>query len=154
MPDAQPAPVGGSLPHPGSREQEPRTVEAYNDAVRLLALYCEAHGKPLLTRQLQREHLQDFIADQLARWKPAAAHNRYRSLHAFSTWAVAEGDLQASPIDGMKRANLPEQPVGVIRAEQLVRVLKTCEGRTSPAGVTPPSSCWLSPACAASSASA
>jgi integrase/recombinase XerC len=29
----------------------------------------------------------------------------------------------------MKPPNLPEQPVGVIRAEQLVRLLKTCEGR-------------------------
>jgi len=32
-------------------------------------------------------------------------------------------------MDGMKPPNLPEQPVGVIRAEQLVRLLKTCEGR-------------------------
>jgi site-specific recombinase XerD len=32
-------------------------------------------------------------------------------------------------MDGMKPPNLPEQPVGVIRAEQLVRLLKTCEAR-------------------------
>jgi integrase/recombinase XerC len=32
-------------------------------------------------------------------------------------------------MDGMKPPNLPEQPIGVIRAEQLVRLLKTCEGR-------------------------
>jgi hypothetical protein len=51
------------------------------------------------------------VADQLARWKPATAHNRYRSLHAVLEWAVAEGDLQASPMDGMKPPNLPEQPV-------------------------------------------
>jgi hypothetical protein len=35
-------------------------------------------------------------------------------------------------MDGMKPPNLPEQPVGVIRAEQLVRLLKTCEGRDFP----------------------
>jgi site-specific recombinase XerD len=142
MPDAQPAPMGGSLPRGHllalnrsfrrtleAENKSPRTVEAYTDAVRFLALYCEAHGKPLLARQLRREHIQDFIADQLDRWKPATAHNRYRSLHAFFKWAVAEGDLQASPMDGMKPPSLPEQPVGVIRAEQLVRLLKTCEGR-------------------------
>ena len=67
-----------------AENKSPRTVEAYTDAVRFLALYCEAHGKPLLARQLRREHIQDFIADQ---------------------------------------------PVGVIRAEQLVHLLKTCEGR-------------------------
>ena len=109
--------------------KSPRTIEAYTDAVRFLALYCEAHGKPLLARQLRREHLQEFIADQLARWKPATAHNRYRGLHAFFKWAVAEGDLQASPMDGMRPPQLPEQPVDVVRAEHLTRLLKTCEGR-------------------------
>jgi site-specific recombinase XerD len=60
-----------------------RTIEAYTDAVRLLATYCQAHGNPLLAGELRREHIQEFIADQLARWKPATAHNRYRGLHAF-----------------------------------------------------------------------
>jgi site-specific recombinase XerC len=112
-----------------AENKSPRTIEAYTDAVRFLALYCEAHGKPLLARQLRREHLQEFIADQLARWKPATAHNRYRGLHAFFKWAVAEGDLQASPMDGMRPPQLPEQPVDVVRAEHLTRLLKTCEGR-------------------------
>ena len=126
MPDAQPALVGGSLPRGHllalnrsfrrtleAENKSPRTIEVYTDAVRLLATYCQAQGHPILAGEL----------------KPATAHNRYRSLHAFFKWAVAEGDLQASPMDGMKPPNLPEQPVGVIRAEQLVRLLKTCEGR-------------------------
>jgi hypothetical protein len=44
----------------------------------------------------ERQHIQEFIADQLARWKPATAHNRCRGLHAFFKLAVAEGDLEAS----------------------------------------------------------
>jgi integrase/recombinase XerC len=141
MPDAQLAPVGGPLPRGHllvldrsfrrtleAENKSPRTVEAYTDAVRF-PLYREAHGKPLLTRQLRREHIQDFIADQLARWKPTTAHNRYRGLHAFFKWAVAEGDLAASPMEGMRPPQLPEQPVGVVRPEQLVRFLGTCEGR-------------------------
>ena len=43
-----------------------RTIEAYTDAVRLLASYCQAHGHPVLAGELQREHVQLFIADQLA----------------------------------------------------------------------------------------
>jgi integrase/recombinase XerD len=80
-----------------AENKSPRTIEAYTDAVRLLATYCQSHGSPLLAGELQREHIQDFTADQLARWKPATAHNRYRGLHAFFKWAVAEGDLEASP---------------------------------------------------------
>jgi len=98
-----------------AENKSPRTIEAYTDAVRLLATFCEAHGMPLRAGELQREHLQAFIADQLARWKPATAHNRYRGLHAFFKWALAEGDLEASPMDGMKPPQLPEQPVEVVR---------------------------------------
>ena len=65
--------------HPTIANQtSPHYAETLTDAVRLLAIYCEAHAKPLLAAELQREHVQAFIADQLARWKPATAHNRYR----------------------------------------------------------------------------
>ena len=93
-----------------AENKSPRTIEAYTDAVRLLATYCQAHGNPVLVWDLKRGHVQAFIADQLARWKPATAHNRYRGLHAFFKWAVAEGDLEASPMEGMKPPQLPEQP--------------------------------------------
>jgi site-specific recombinase XerD len=142
MSDAQPAPVGGPLPRGHllalnrsfrrtleAENKSPRTIEAYTDAVRLLATYCQARSQPILAGELEREHIQDFIADQLARWKPATAHNRYRGLHAFFKWAVAEGDLAGSPMDGMRPPQLPEQPVGVVRAEHLTRLLRSCEGR-------------------------
>ena len=83
-----------------AENKSPRTIEAYTEAVRLLATYCQAHAQPLLASQLQREHIQAFIADQLARWKPATAHNRYRGLHAFFKWVVAEGDLETTPWRG------------------------------------------------------
>jgi hypothetical protein len=62
-----------------AENKSPRTMQAYTDAVRLFAAYCESHGQPLLAGELQREHIRAFIADQLARWKPATAHNRYRA---------------------------------------------------------------------------
>jgi hypothetical protein len=91
MSSTQPAPVDRQLPRGHllvlnrsfrrtleAENKSPRTIEAYIDAVRLLATYCQAHDQPLLARDLQREHVQTFIAHQLARWKPATAHNRYR----------------------------------------------------------------------------
>jgi site-specific recombinase XerC len=67
-------------------------------------------------------------ADQLARWKPATAHNRYRGLHAFFKWAVAEGNLETNPMEGMRPPQLPEQPVEVVGPDHLARLVKTCEG--------------------------
>src|SRR4029450_838553 len=142
MPDAQPEAVGGPLPRGHllalnrsfrrtleAENKSPRTIEAYTDAVRLLAIYCQAHGHPILARQLRREHIQDFMADHLARLKQTPAHTRYRGLPSFFKGAVAEGDLQASPMDGMRPPQLPEQPVGVVRAEHLTRLLRSEERR-------------------------
>jgi integrase/recombinase XerC len=142
MSSTQPAPADRHLPRGHllvlnrsfrrtleAENKSPRTIEAYTDAVRLLAAYCQVHGNPILAGELRREHIQSFIADQLARWKPATAHNRYRGLHAFFKWAVAEGDLEINPMERMKPPQLPEQPVEVVGPEQLARLLRTCEGR-------------------------
>jgi hypothetical protein len=86
MSSTQPAPTDRQLPrghllvlNRSSRRtleaehKSPRTIEAYTDDVRLLATYCQAHDQPILAGQVQRQHVQAFIADQLARWKPATA---------------------------------------------------------------------------------
>ena len=122
MPDAQPAPVGGPLPRGHllalnrsfrrtleAENKSPRTIEAYTDAVRLLATYCQAHGHTILAGELRREHLQEFIADQLARWKPTTAHNRYRGLHAFFKWAVAEGTWRPARWTACDRPSCPSK---------------------------------------------
>ena len=138
-----------------AENKRPRTIEAYTDAVRLLATYLQARGKPPLAGELRREHIQAFLADQLARWKPATAHNRYRGLHAFFKWAVAEGDLATNPMDGMKPPQLPEQPIDVVRPSTWLGCSRPARAATSPAAATPPASCcWSTPACAVPSASA
>jgi Phage integrase, N-terminal SAM-like domain len=168
MSSSQPASAGRQLPRGHllarnrsfrrtleAENKNPRTIEAYTDAVRLLATHCQAHGHPVLAGELQRAHIQACIADQLARWKPATAHNRYRGLHAFSKWAVAEGDLQASPMDGMR----PPQPPSSRSRWSGLGTWPGCSGpargATSPAAATPPPFCsWSTPACAGPSASA
>jgi hypothetical protein len=70
MPHTQAAAAGRPLPRGHllalnrsfRRTLKPRTrpphLEAHTDAVRFLALYCQAHGKPLLASQLQHKHIQ------------------------------------------------------------------------------------------------
>jgi site-specific recombinase XerD len=107
-----------------------RTVEAYTDAVRFFADFLEANGYPLTVTAIKRDHIRGFIADQLKRWKPTTAHNRYRGLHSFFTWAVQELDeLSSHPMNGMKPPQLPEEPVPVLTDDQLRRLLKACEGK-------------------------
>jgi site-specific recombinase XerD len=78
---------------------------------------------------LTREHVEEFIADQLARWKPGTAHNRYRSLQAFFRWLTDEGEIIDSPMAKMKPPAIPEEPPAVLTDADLKRLLKTCDGR-------------------------
>jgi integrase len=112
-----------------AQNKSDRTVEAYTDAVRLLADFCAAGGHPLTVSALKRKHIELFIADQLAHWKPATANNRYRGLQSFFTWALAEGELEASPMAGMRPPQIPEIPVPILTEDQLRRLLKACDGR-------------------------
>ena len=112
-----------------AQNKSDRTVEAYTDAVRLLAEFCAATGHPLTVTALKREHVELFITDQLARWKPATANNRYRGLQSFFSWAVAEGELEVSPMAGMRPPRIPETPVPVVTEEELRQLLKACDGR-------------------------
>ena len=65
----------------------------------------------------------------LERWKPLTALNRYRGLQAFFKWAVAEGELDASPMAGMNPPHVPDEPPPVLTDDELRRLLKSCEGR-------------------------
>jgi integrase len=112
-----------------AQNKSDRTVEAYTDAVRLLAEFCAATGHPLTVTALKREHVELFITDQLARWKPATANNRYRGLQSFFSWAVAEDELEVSPMAGMRPPQIPETPVPVVTEEELRQLLKACDGR-------------------------
>jgi site-specific recombinase XerC len=112
-----------------AEDKSERTVKSYTEAVGLLAEFLGERGHPLTVNAVKRADVRDFIADQLERWKPATALNRYRSLQAFFKWCVAEGELKASPMVGMKPPQLPDEPPPVLTDDQLRRLLKSCDGR-------------------------
>jgi len=112
-----------------AEDKSERTVKSYIEAVGLLADFLAQRGHPLTVNAVKRADVRDFIADQLQRWKPATALNRYRSLQAFFKWCVAEGELKTSPMVGMKPPKLPDEPPPVLTDDQLRRLLKSCDGR-------------------------
>ena len=77
---------------------------------------------------IHREHIESFVLDQLRRWKPYTALNRYRPLTVFFTWLVAEGELPESPMARMNPPAVPDDPVAVLTEDDLRRLLRTCEG--------------------------
>jgi site-specific recombinase XerD len=102
---------------------------SYTEAVRLFADFLTGRGHPLTIEAITRDDVRAFDADQLERWRPLTALNRYRGLQAFFKWAVAEGELAASPMAGMNPPQIPDEPPSVLGDDELRRLLKACEGR-------------------------
>jgi site-specific recombinase XerD len=121
--------------HLTAQRLSPATLDTYGEAVRLLTRYLTAQGMPTSPMSISREHVESFISDLLARWKPATAHNRYRALRSFFAWLVDEGEIRESPMAKMKPPRLPEAPPPVLTATELLRLLavterdKTFQGR-------------------------
>lgn len=117
--------------HLRARNVSARTVTTYGEAVRQLRDYLAAQGMPLEVAHIKREHVEAFVLDLLARWKPATAHNRYRGVRAFFTYLLEEEVIARHPMERMKPPAIPEQPVPVLREDELRALLATVEkGRT------------------------
>ena len=115
--------------HLRSERKSPRTIQTYGEALRLFGEYVAERGMPSDVSAIRREHVEAFIADLLARFKPATAHNRYRALRRFFAWLVEEDEIPRSPMEKMRAPTVPEEPAPVLTEAQLGRLLKACEGR-------------------------
>lgn len=107
----------------------PKTIKLYTEAVDLFGAFLAEQGMPTTVAAITREHVETFIADQLARWRPNTASSRYRGLRRFFGWAAEEGEIAASPMAHMHPPKVPEDLPPVLTDDQLKRLLKTCEGK-------------------------
>ena len=108
----------------------PRTIKIYGDSARRLIAFLEAQGMPTAAEEVGRAHIEAFTADQLARFKPATASQRYRALAQLFKWLAAEGEIPVNPFDRMKPPRVPEAAVPVISDDHLRKLLAACEGPT------------------------
>jgi site-specific recombinase XerD len=112
----------------------PLTIKSYLDGVEQLTQFLVARdGVPPL-RSIGRDHLEAFLADQLGRWRPATAANRFRSLRQFFKWLVEEEEIESSPMERMPQPRVPDEPPAVVTEADLLALLHTCDADKSFAG--------------------
>lgn len=97
----------------------PRTIRAYADDGALFAALPARQGMPTAVASIRREHVEAFIAAELARTKPSSAATRYRSLQQFFKLLDDEGEISGSPMVKMRPPITPEQPVPVLSDDQV-----------------------------------
>lgn len=111
----------------------PRTLAIYGYSARLLARFLDEHGMPTDVADIDRKHLEAFTTDQLSRFKPATASQRYRAIAQLFRWLTDEGEIAANPFTRMHPPRVPEESVPVLSDDQLRQLLAACDpGRRKP----------------------
>ncbi len=111
-----------------AENKSPRTIHTYLSSLRLFAEFLDERGLPDDPAAVTGEHVREFIADQLANWKPTTAHVRYRSLKTFFTWCENEGEIERNPMARLKPPKLPDEPPKVPSESEVKKLLKACSG--------------------------
>lgn len=119
--------VDSFLRHLRAENLSANTVKCYREAAMLFARFLAERGMPQDVAAIKREHVEAFIEDQLKRWKPATASNRFRGLQSFWKWAVEEGEVKQSPMRRMRPPRLPEEAPPILHEAELTALLKTCD---------------------------
>jgi site-specific recombinase XerD len=117
--------------HLAAENKAPRTAQAYTEGVSRLHEYLTAQGMPTEVGSITREHVEAFLADQLARLKPSSARSRYASCRQFFRWLQDEGEIKESPMARMKPPAVPEQPVPILGEDELRALVKAAAKDTS-----------------------
>ena len=114
--------------HLRAENKSPRTIQSYTEAVRRLHDFCSANGMPLQVAAITSEHIEAFLADQLARLRPASARARFASLRQFFAWLASrdEREIERSPMDNLKPPKVAV-PVPVLSLEHLKALLRAVE---------------------------
>lgn len=114
--------------HLKAENLSPLTLKTYLEAATLFARFLAEMAMPQDVAHVKREHVEAFMEDQLKRWRPATAANRYRSLQQLFRWLVDEGELRQSPMEKMRPPRVPEYAPAVLTEDAIRALLKTCQG--------------------------
>ncbi|MGB9112801.1 MAG: tyrosine-type recombinase/integrase [Acidimicrobiales bacterium] len=110
--------------------KSPKTIRSYGDSARLFAAFAREKFGITAVGRITRETVESFVEDQLARWKPATAAVRYRSLQQLTKWLVEEGEISVDPMAKMKPPSVPEVLIPVVADDDLRKLLMACDGMT------------------------
>jgi site-specific recombinase XerD len=114
-----------------ARNLSPATIGKYLESGRQLADWLAKTGVTEVD-QIERRHVEGYIAHVVDTRSAATAHVRYRSIQQWFGWLVEEEEIDASPMAKMRPPTVPEAPVPLLSADQLRALLKACEGKGYP----------------------
>jgi site-specific recombinase XerD len=111
-----------------SEGKSERTTEGYMETLELFDRWLVAEGRSDRTVDITADDVRAWLVGMRDRLKPSTVNTRYKGLRVFFAWAVAEGVIDATPMENIKPPTIPERPVPVFTESDLQRLLKACAG--------------------------
>lgn len=106
-----------------------KTLKTYSQSVRTFTGWLDRTGDPPgLMRDLTREHIKAWVTAMRDEGGLASStiSTKFANLRAFFNWMVAEEEIGANPMDGVKQPPPGSRPVPVVPPDGILAILATC----------------------------
>jgi site-specific recombinase XerD len=117
------------LRHLRAEGRSPNTLRLYGQAVTFFSRWLESEGRTAALDELNRAAIREWLAVLSDTHEPGTVKVRYRGLHRFCSWLVDEGEITTNPMATLSPPTLKMKPVPVVSDDELVALLKACNGR-------------------------
>lgn len=112
-----------------ARNLTPQSVEAYLKRMRRFVRWLVAESRSLLVAAISKATILDYLAAAVAEGAaPKSVQDYHGACHVFFDWLVEEGEIPQSPMDTIHTPKVPKKPVPLLDDEELLDLLRTCEG--------------------------
>lgn len=116
--------------HLRAEGKAPRTTELYGQAVTMFGKHLVSLGREATLDELTRGAIREWLATLAETKAPGTVRTRWKGLHRFCGWLVAEGELTEHPMTGLAAPSSPPPPVPVLSDAELTALIKACAGTT------------------------
>jgi len=106
-----------------------RTAVIYGQAVTFYSRWLVEQGREATVAELNRAAVREWLAQLAERQEFSTVRTRYKGLHRFCSWLVAEGEIETNPLAGLEPPVAQAKPVPVLSDDDLARILKACAGK-------------------------
>lgn len=124
--NAEPALLGSFRRHLRASRKADATVDHYCGAVLQFVAYCQEQGLPAV-EDVRREHVEMWMADLHARYRPHSVKNRFVGLRIFYRWLRAEDEIPRDPTERIAMPSTEETRKDLATKDEISRVLARLE---------------------------
>lgn len=103
-----------------------RTVTLYCQSVEMFARWLADQDRPEDTSSLTRAAVRAWLAELRETRAASTVRLRHKALQRFTRWAVAEGELDADPLEGLQAPQVKATPVPLLTDDQVTALLRSC----------------------------